>query len=126
MTAARWSLGLVFSIILASAPPIARADSRSVTLATSDLTCITRHLKDYLDAADDPIVIVPGRCPDVAGALDAATLPAVNGPQITDRPRIVVLRKYELQCVVAGYKLLTAKARQKPSITWNLNGCRTK
>lgn len=115
-------------LLLHAALPIvshaaAQPSARSVTLRTADLDCISLNLAAYLDAEQDPLIIVPGQCPDPAARLNSVHIPGRNGPKLTTTPKITILEKREIACIVQSYRRLPPARRKQEAITWNLARC---
>ena len=104
---------LVAILVLASSP----ANARKVTLSTSDLKCIVNNIDVYLAAPNDPLLIIPGECPN-------PNIDAHNGPVPSKQATVAVLKKSELRCLADGFRRLSSDRLQRKKITWDLSRCR--
>lgn len=104
---------LVSTLALICAP----AHARKVTLSTSDLKCIVNNIDVYLAAPNDPLLIIPGECPN-------PNIDAHNGPVPSKQATVAVLKKSELRCIADGFRRLSSDRLQRKKITWDLSRCR--
>lgn len=120
---AAFSFVSIFGVGFAQEP---RAEDRSVRIRADDLRCIEQHAATYLESEGDPIVIVPGSCPETGIDPAESLIRGRNGVLVSEEPTIVVLRKYELRCILAAFKRAERYREFNGIIRWNLANCREK
>lgn len=94
----------VSSLLLASTATCAAAQS-VIRLTPEQATCVADHIETYLQEPSEPVVVIPGTCPDPPSVDDlmAALAPQNLGgelpePKVGQSDAALVLMHSELEC----------------------------